>query len=245
MIARERAPVAPATRLSSRLAAALALAAVLAGGAIGFIETARPQPRPAALVGAAEVARAYAALPQRGQALGRADAPVTMAVYLDPQCPYCGEWERTAMPELVARFVRTGMLRVEVRGLRFVGPDSDRALRLLHAAALQDRFFQATAILYRNQGEENTGWVSDGYLRSLAASVPGADAARLLADRDSPAVDAGIAADERAAAAEGVTGTPSVYLGRTGGPLGKVELTALDASAVAPAIRQLAREARR
>src|SRR5581483_4020964 len=110
VIARERAPVAPATRLSSRLAAALALAAMLAGGAIG-----------------------------------RADAPVTMAVYLDPQCAYCGEWERTAMPELVARFVRTGMLRVEVRGLRFVGPDSDRALRLLHAAALQDRFFKATA----------------------------------------------------------------------------------------------------
>lgn len=237
--------VAPRSRPSALAEVALVLvaAAALAGGVIGFVESARPAPLPAALAHRAEVARTYAGIPQRGGALGRPDAPVTMVVYVDPQCPYCGEWERVAMPELAARYVRTGTLRVVVRGLHFVGPDSERALRLLDAAALQDRFFQTAGLLYWNQGEENTGWVTDRYLRSLAGSVPGADSDRLLADRDAAAVDAKMLADQQAASRDAVSSTPWVELGRTGGALRPVQLARLDATAVAPLVERLAGEA--
>lgn len=224
------------------MAQALVLAAALTGGAIGFIETARPEAPPATLAAGAEVSQVYAGLRQHGSELGRPDAPATMLVYVDPQCPYCGEWERVAMPELVSQFVRPGKLRVVVRGLRFVGPDSDTALRLLQAAALQHRFFQAAALLYASQGEENSGWVTDDYLRSLAYSVPGADPVQLLAQQSSSAVTARIEADEAAAARDRVSGTPSVFLGRTGGTLRPVELTSLDAAAVTSAIERLPRE---
>src|SRR6185437_409951 len=120
-------------------APAVGLAIVLAAAAIGFIESARPAPPPKSLANAAGVVRTYAGIAQRGKTLGRPGAPVTMIVYVDPQCPYCGEWERVAMPELVTRYVRKGTLRIVVRGLHFVGPDSERALRLLDAAALQNR----------------------------------------------------------------------------------------------------------
>ena len=246
---RERAltrakPVAPPRHAVALppLAIALGLAVVLAALSIGFIESARPAPPPSALANRAEVTRAYAGIPQHGTVLGRARAPVTMVVYVDPQCPYCGEWERGAMPELVARYVRPGALRVVVRGLHFVGADSERALRLLDASAMQDRFFQAAALLYWNQGEENTGWVTDGYLRALAYSVGASDPQRLLADRATPDVDAKMRADGQAALRDGVVSTPWIELGRTGGRLRHVELTQLDAAAVAPLIRRLAGE---
>jgi len=166
---------------------------------------------------------------------------VTMVVYLDPQCPYCGEWERSAMPELVTRYVRPGALRVVVHGLHFVGPDSERALRLLDASALENHFFQAAELLYWNQGEENTGWVTERYLRSLAYSLS-SDPERLLTDRGAVVVQAKIRADELAAARDQVTSTPWIELGRTGGELRHVELARLDANAVAPLIGRLAAE---
>lgn len=163
-----------------------------------------------------------------------------MIVYVDPQCPYCGEWERVAMPELVTRYVRNGALRIVARGLHFVGPDSERALRLLDAAALQNRFFQAAGLLYSNQGEENTGWVTDAYLRSLAYSIRGADPERLLNDRNTHAVELTMQADSEAAARDGVAGTPWIELGPTSGPFRHVELTHLDGGAVATMIARIA-----
>lgn len=241
---RERA-AAPVASRSLRLrepAVVLGLAVVLAASTIAFIESARPAPPPPSLSHGGDAVSVYTGISQHGRTLGRASSPVTMIVYLDPQCPYCGEWERAAMPELVTRYVRNGTLRIVVRGLHFVGPDSERALRLLDAAALQDRFFQAAALLYWNQGRENSGWVTDGYLRSLAHSIPGADSGRLLSDLGSPAVARATHADQQAAVDDGVASTPWVELGRTGGNLGHVELSRLDASAVAPAIARLAAE---
>lgn len=217
-------------------------AVALAAAAIGFIETARPAPPSASLAHRADVARTYAGIPQRGKTLGPFDAPVTMIVYVDPQCPYCGEWERRAMPDLVARYVRDGTLRIVVRGLHFVGSDSERALRLLDAAALQNRLFQAAGLLYANQGEENTGWVTDGYLKALAYSIPNADPGRLLLDRQGTSVGATMEEDSHAAARAGVTSTPWIELGPTRGSLRHVELAQLDAAAVAPAIARIADE---
>jgi len=239
--AQARATPVASPRVPRELGLAVALAVVLAGASIGFIESARPAPPPAALAHVEDVTRAYVGVPQHGGTLGRADAPVTMVVYLDPQCPYCGEWERSAMPELVTRYVRPGTLRVVVHGLHFVGPDSERALRLLDASALENHFFQAAELLYWNQGEENTGWVTERYLRSLAYSLS-SDPERLLTDRGAVGVQAKIRADELAAAHDQVTSTPWIELGRTGGPLSHVELARLDANAVAPLIRRLAAE---
>ncbi|HEY2372142.1 MAG TPA: thioredoxin domain-containing protein [Gaiellaceae bacterium] len=217
----------------------MGLAIVLAASAIGFIQSARPTAPAASLAHRSDVERTYAGIPQRGKTLGRSTAPVTMIVYVDPQCPYCGEWERVAMPELVARYVKSGTLRIVVRGLHFVGPDSERALRLLDAAALQNRFFQAAGLLYSSQGEENTGWVTDGYLRSLAYSIRGADPQRLLDNRQTIAVETTMRADQQKAARDGVVSTPWIELGPNGGRPRHVELARLDAAAVAPAIARI------
>lgn len=228
------------SRTMAPWASTLGIAVALAASAIGFIESARPAPPVALLTHGADVMRTYAGIAQRGKTLGQVGAPVTMIVYVDPQCPYCGVWERAAMPELVARYVRTGTLRIVVHGLGFVGPDSERALRLLDAAALQNRFFQTAGLLFSNQGEENAGWVTERYLRSLAYSIRGADPGRLLDDRQGAAVEATMRADRQAAARERVASTPWIEIGPTGGRARHVELTQLDAAAVAAAIARIA-----
>src|SRR4051812_48259497 len=166
----------------SRLLALAALCAALASGALvgasrlaaGADARVATAVEPVDGVGVAGLLRG---IPQSGNVLGRPDAPVTLVEYADPQCPYCGIWARETFPTLVREYVRTGKVRIVWRGLAFVGADSRTALATAVAAGQQDRLFDVVALLYRNQGVENTGWVSDALLRRVGAAVPGLDAA--------------------------------------------------------------------
>jgi protein-disulfide isomerase len=134
-----------------------------------------------------------------------------MVAYIDLQCPVCRDFEATVMPDLVARFVRTGKVRVELRPWAFIGPDSTRGQAAVFAAAQQNRAFQFAQVLYANQGTENTGWLTDDMIGRIASSVPRLDVSQLLSDRSTHAGDAASVA--RAAAADGVNGTPTVLVG--------------------------------
>ena len=165
---------------------------------------------------------------QDGTSLGRADAPVTLVEYADLQCPYCAKWAVGALPALVEEYVRVGKLRIEFRGLAFIGPDSETALRTALAAGRQDRFWEAVELLYANQGAENSGWVTENFLARMTASIQGLQARQLRADQQSAAVDAEIAKAQAQAQAANVRGTPAFALGRTGRALRPLEVTSLE-----------------
>jgi protein-disulfide isomerase len=212
------------------LAASLGAAALLAGALVLASElTARSEPgRPAA------APSLLAGIPQRGDELGLADAPVTLVEYADLQCPYCAEFARAALPELVRDYVRDGRVKLVFRGLAFVGPDSETALRAAVAAGLQDRLWDVVHLLYAEQGAENSGWVADG-LREAAHRVR-LDRARLAADAASTGVARQLAAYGAAAAADGVRGTPSFLVGPTGGRLEPLSVASLDAASFRPTL---------
>jgi protein-disulfide isomerase len=179
-------------------------------------------PRSGPVPGAAEVARDYAGIPQRGTVLGRADAPHTLVLYADPQCPFCGRFERKALPDLVRHEVRAGTLRIDLRLLTFIGPDSTRAARTLLAAGIQDRAFPLAALMARFQGDENSGYVTPTYLRRLAAAVPGLDVARVGREANGAVVTTQLAAAKNAAQHDGVKSTPWLLAGPTGGTLHRI-----------------------
>jgi protein-disulfide isomerase len=151
-------------------------------------------------------------IPQDGIVLGTPDAGVRLIEYADLQCPACRAYTETAFPEVVDRYVRPGRVKNEFRGLAFIGPDSETALRWVLAAGLQDRLWQLQEALYRNQGGENSGWVTEELLRRLAAEIPGLDADRVLADANGEEVGALVV--ESAAQANGaeVRGTPTLAI---------------------------------
>jgi protein-disulfide isomerase len=193
-------------------------------------------PPPAALPHASAATAVFDGIPQSGTTIGARSAPVTLVVYADAQCPYCRVWDTETLPVLVRRFVRPGQLRIEFRGLAFVGPDSQRGLRALLAAGAQHRLFQAAELLYLYQGTENTGWLSDRFVTSLIASLPGVDRARLRAAMGSQAVTDQIARAAAQARRDGVIGTPSVLVGATGGDLARVDLQSAGPEGTVPAV---------
>ena len=150
-----------------------------------------------------------AGIPQRGAVLGSSSAKVTLIEYADQQCPGCRSYTLTIFPTLVNEYVREGKVAMRYHGFPFIGSDSRKALRFLLAAGPQDRLWQLQEALYRHQGAENSGWVSDDLIRQLASEIPGLDVDRLFADAQS--VDIAQAADEQLRSAEDadIPGTPT------------------------------------
>ena len=213
-------PAVHARRDPKLLLLAAALAAVLVVGAIvGLSLTLRETSgnvtatSGAKLPQAASVTAMFSGVPQHGLVLGAASAPVTLVEYLDLQCPWCGKYARETFPMVVSQFVRPGRVRVEIRPLDFVGPDSVRGRNALLAAAAQNKAFQFAALLYANQGTENTGWLSGDMVSSAALSIAGLDVAKVAGAGPSDAVAARI---EQERAREGVTAVPTFFVKRTG-----------------------------
>ena len=95
---------------------------------------------------------------------------------------------------------------------RILGPDSEKALRAVYAAGLQGRLWEYLDLLYRSQGAENSGWVTDELLRSVGASIPGFDTDRMMAAMNSTEVSQGLAAADAQAQQAGVNSTPTLYV---------------------------------
>jgi protein-disulfide isomerase len=207
--------------------AALVAAALIAASLLGARSEGEAATTAGTLAGEPSLLRG---IPQRGTTLGSPKAPVTLVEYADLQCPFCAQWARSAFPELVRDYVRTGRVRMVFRGLAFVGPDSETALRAALAAGEQGRLWDTVHLLFANQGPENGGWVTEDLLTRIGAAVPGLDGARMLDGRWSPGVDSGLGAAAAAAERDGITGTPSFLAGPTGGELHPVVLTSLDAA---------------
>jgi protein-disulfide isomerase len=163
-----------------RLAAVAGAALALVGGAVAVSRIGGAQ-TPAASPGAA--AARYAGLAQDGIALGAADAPATLVEFADLQCPYCAAYAGDVLPSVVDAYVRPGKLRLELNVLTFLGEDSVQAGRMAAAAALQDRLWPFADEFYGSQGVENSGYVTDDFLRTTAAAG-GLDVSSALKGRD-------------------------------------------------------------
>jgi protein-disulfide isomerase len=179
--------------------------------------------------GAGEVTSLLSGIPQRDRTLGQASAPVRVIEFADPQCPFCRDFALGQLPTLLRDQVRPGRVRLEYRTLAFIGADSEKAARFIEAAGLQDRMWYATELLYANQGAENSGWVTDALLRSIAGAIPGLDANKVFSDAASPAVTARLRANERLATQRGVQSTPTFLVG-TGTSLRAVGADQLNAA---------------
>jgi protein-disulfide isomerase len=225
-----------AAGLLALVAVGVVLAAVLTGGSSKPTVPARGS-LAGALPGAVEVERMLAGIPQHGNVLGSAGAPVTLVEYIDLQCPYCRAFETEAMPGLIARYVRSGKVKVQARTLAFVGPDSAGGRAAVLAAARQDKLFNLAQLLFANQGTENTGWLDDAMIRSAAASIPALDVPLLLDDTSSGATRAEAGRLDAQAAADDVRGTPTILVGASGAASRPVTLASpADADSVAAAI---------
>ena len=241
----ERAQAAVARRcrrlmtLGGVLAAAAAVvvvAIVVSGG--GNKASDRPQAAQTssgAIPGQKESAEMLAGIPQKGIYLGKTDAPVRLVEFADLQCPICREYSLQSLPTLVQDYVRTGKVRMEFRNLSFLGPDSITAGRAAAAAAQQNKLWNFADVLYFNQGEENSGYVTPQFIDRINKAA-GVDSAEADAFAKSAASQEPLAAANTMANQFGVNATPTILVGKRGGDLKAVNADATDVSAYKSAI---------
>ena len=80
------------------------------------------------------------------------------------------------------------------------------------AAGEQNHLWDFQEGLYRRQGDENSGWVTDELLREVGDSIPGLDVDKVFADAGSQTITAEIAETQRQAEAAEVPGTPWFFI---------------------------------
>jgi protein-disulfide isomerase len=178
----------------------------------------------------------FAGIAQDGTKLGDANAPNTMVEFGDPQCPFCAAYDRDVLPTVVKEYVRPGKLQLEFRPLTFIGPDSEKAARFAVALGEQNRFWNFMDLMYHNQETENTGYVTEDYLRGLADQIPGADANKAFGATDSQAVTDTLDNAKSSAQDAGISSTPSFLIGPTGGNLQPLDVSKLDPDSFRSAI---------
>lgn len=157
---------------------------------------------------------------QSGNTLGNPNAPYTLQYFGDLECPICKEFTLQTLPTVVARYVRTGKMKIEYRSLQ-TATDEPETFRQQQVAALaagkQNLMWYYVELFYHEQGEEKTGYVTEQYLQGLARQVPGLNFSKWTTDRNDPALAEQVTTDSQAAAANGFTGTPSFLIARAGG----------------------------
>jgi protein-disulfide isomerase len=234
-----------------RPAACLALVLTILGLLVA--SNALPSPpsvafgRPAGTSTVKTVERLLKGIPQSGSALGDADAPVTLQVFGDLECPVCRLFALGALPGLIRHDVRARKLKVEYRSLE-TATREPRIFVKQQVAALaagrQDKLWYFVELFYREQGLEGSGYVTERYLDGIARQVPGLNLAAWSAARGDPLLSAEVAHDERAALRRGFEGTPAFLIGRTGGRLRPLEGDIEEAPSFEAAVGRLLRPRR-
>jgi len=188
---------------------------------------------------AGAVTKMFNGIPQHGNVVGKPGAPVTMVQYIDLQCPVCRAFETEVMPTIVARYVRNGTVKVVTRPIAFIGADSETGRRAAMAAGLQNRLSQFTQLMYFNQGPENSGWLTNNLIGAAYASIPGLRSQQALDSKNSSAVLSQLHTFDQQANTDQVHGTPTVFIGKTGGKLTDIAPGGVpDASTVEAAIKR-------
>jgi len=168
-----------------------------------------------------------AAMPDAdGLSLGDPNAPVTIDVFEDFQCPACSTFTENIEPLVIQNLVTTGRARYVFHNYPFLdgngagsNGESDQAANASMCANEQDKFWEMHSILYANLGAENMGGFSNRRLQAMAESI-GLDMDAFNSCFNANKYEAEIQADFDLGQDMGVSGTPTVFVNgnRVGAP---------------------------
>ena len=111
-----------------------------------------------------------------GRAMGDPNAPVTIEVFEDFQCPACQTYSELIEPEIVKNLVEPGTVYYIFRHNPFIDDraatkESDQAANASMCASEQGRFWDYHDILYKNWNGENQGNFTDKRLVAFAEAI--------------------------------------------------------------------------
>jgi protein-disulfide isomerase len=191
--------------------------------------------------GGAQTAALFRGIPERNGVLGEPDAPLTVTEFVDLQCPFCAQVSTTTLPTIVEDYVRSGKVKLEARTLHFLGPDSTTAAQVAAGAERQGKLWPFLEVFYANQGQENSGYVTDEFLRRVATAA-GVDADKALAQTNGAFAQRRLDRANADGQRLGVDSTPTLVVSGNGREPHVLDADPLDPQAVSAALdRELER----
>lgn len=114
----------------------------------------------------------FGGMPQAGDRLGSADAPVSIQVFADLQCGGgCREHFLGTMPALAEDYARPGEAKLLMRHYSVARNALELGFFGAESAAAQGFGWQYTYLFFRNQDEAERFGIGDRLLESIAASI--------------------------------------------------------------------------
>jgi protein-disulfide isomerase len=168
------------------------------GGNSGSVTPQSPEAKTAQ----AHVKTLLAGIPQTGNTLGNPNAKVTITEYGDLECSICdvlatptsfknpeGEAGSGWEDQLINTYVRTGKAKLVFKSLETASgsnPDAnafEQQQVAAYAAGLQGKAWNYIELMYNEQGQEATNYVTESYLQGIAKQIPGLNFNKWMADR--------------------------------------------------------------
>jgi protein-disulfide isomerase len=146
------------------------------------------------------------------KSIGSRQAPITLEIFSDYQCPDCRRLHVTTTRQVIDAYVSTGKVYLVHRDFPLgMHTHARTAARWINAAAAAGVFQAAENALYARQDE----WAATGNVeQALASALPAADMRRVRAIESSQRaqLDAVVQADVNLANSRNVSGTPSIFV---------------------------------
>ena len=107
--------------------------------------------------------------------LGSQDAPITIIDFSDFQCYMCARYVKNTEPIINETFLQTGKAKLIFKHFPIRGFDSmgaSLAAQCINEQG-QSKFWEFHNLLYHNQGQIDSGWVSKENLKNFASQISG------------------------------------------------------------------------
>lgn len=150
--------------------------------------------------------------------IGRASAPVTIALWGDFQCSYCKKFELDTLPEIIKNYVDTGKVKVVFMDFAFLGDNSVTAALYSRSVwkLYPNEYFAWRTALYsapRQEGDKSFG--NAAFIDKINATILGIDASKVAADVkiNTSVYKTAIDTDKAEGQKVGVNSTPSFIIG--------------------------------
>jgi protein-disulfide isomerase len=168
------------------------------------------------------------------RSLGNPKAKVTLVMYEDFQCPFCGAvfgaTNNTALlsalkqrdptwtafePAVMTDYVNSGTVQLVYRDYAFLGAESTQSAEAARCAEDQGQFWQYHDYLFSHQNGEDQGAFSNTHLEAFAKTL-GLDSTTFNQCLESGKYAQAITASKAEGDAAGVTGTPKGFILKNG-----------------------------
>jgi len=162
-----------------------------------------------------EVTALLSGIPQHGPTLGSPEAPITLLLFADLECPTVKRFVSVYLPSIIKRWVRGGTVKLEYRSLQ-TDTYAERTFYEQEAAALaagrQNKLWNYALTFIHEQGQKQTKYATGRFLADIASQVPNLDQPRWQKERKNPLLSRQVARELHSAHTKELKYTPSLLL---------------------------------